>query len=777
MANTEARDYFENTFAEKLWAWVPEAFRDEDGTATPPGVLRGFIETLAAQAAVLRRSQDKLWDDQFIELCSEWAVPYIGELVGTRMVSALNRRGRRIDVAKTIYYRQRAGTPRVLEELAADIAGWEGKLVEEFRRLGRTRHGLDPKPADFAGRFTRTPPGGWADLRNSRGAELVSGPFEEFHHTPDLRRPRGRDGRYGIPKLGFHLYRLASTPLDGVQPRAWPTAGRFSFDPSGRDIPLFIRRHRTDDREIAADRAKQWEDWQTAQEWQLPAPMSCRVLNHAEYVITSAALLQLQPLLISPGGLSSAAAAATVAELGRFRDYRFPTEAQLRTVTGMIAPSHAAALQVEAVWESFLRFTLVADCGKRALLPDGGASTDTSDASVYVNVGGAIPTRENVVAGNLAAWTVSVTQRDWVIDPARGRLLWVGTGTPPAPLVGYYYGFSGPIGAGGYDRSDAIVSAATAVVSGGGAISAVDPASGVMEISDSRTYTPVGGAANLTQFEFRAADRQRPYLALDADWTLDTGANLESTLLLEGLWIGAQGADRSVRLSGDYETVTLRHVTLDPGGTDAGGATLPVVTLTVAGNVGRLVIENSIVGPIRILAGGTVEEIAISDSIVDASNVTGNVAIIAAAGRLSLERVTVFGGLDVEWLYASEAIITGYTDVTNTQEGCFRFSAVVDRQNPTQPISATNLATRVPRPFESQLLLTFTGFFTSTVFGQPGYAQLGETAPDTVARGAENGSEMGAFSNLLNPILADSLGAKVGEFAPFGVLPFFVFET
>src|SRR6185369_14677884 len=159
----------------------------------------------------------QLWDDEFIDLCADWAVPYLGELVATRLVSALNLRARRVDVAKTIYYRRRKGTPRILEELVADITGWEGKLVEEFRRLGRLRHGLDPVPAPLAGRFTRTLPGGIADLRNTRGAELAGGPFDEFHHTPDFRRPRGRDGRYGIAKLAFHLYRLASTALDGVQ--------------------------------------------------------------------------------------------------------------------------------------------------------------------------------------------------------------------------------------------------------------------------------------------------------------------------------------------------------------------------------------------------------------------------------------------------------------------------------------------------------------------------------------------------------------------------------
>ena len=44
-------------------------------------------------------------------------------------------------------------------------------------------------------------------------------------------------------------------------------------------------------------------------------------------------------------------------------------------------------------------------------------------------------------------------------------------------------------------------------------------------------------------------------------------------------------------------------------------------------------------------------------------------------------------------------------------------------------------------------------------------------------RGAENGSEIGAFSSLLNPIKFDSLRAKVDEFAPFGLLPVYVFET
>src|SRR5207344_3122278 len=61
-----------------------------------------------------------------------------------RLVSCLDARAQRVDVAKTIYYRRRSGTLGVLEELAADIAGRDARAVEFFRRLGRTRHQFDP---------------------------------------------------------------------------------------------------------------------------------------------------------------------------------------------------------------------------------------------------------------------------------------------------------------------------------------------------------------------------------------------------------------------------------------------------------------------------------------------------------------------------------------------------------------------------------------------------------------------------------------------------------
>src|SRR5436305_14003963 len=99
MANA-ATDRFEAYYAEKLWETIPAFYRDEDGLAANPGVLRSIVEIVAARAADLRRSNDRLWDDAFVDLCDSWAIPYIADLVGTRLVSSLNLRGPRVAVAK-----------------------------------------------------------------------------------------------------------------------------------------------------------------------------------------------------------------------------------------------------------------------------------------------------------------------------------------------------------------------------------------------------------------------------------------------------------------------------------------------------------------------------------------------------------------------------------------------------------------------------------------------------------------------------------------------------
>ena len=56
-------------------------------------------------------------------------------------------------------------------------------------------------------------------------------------------------------------------------------------------------------------------------------------------------------------------------------------------------------------------------------------------------------------------------------------------------------------------------------------------------------------------------------------------------------------------------------------------------------------------------------------------------------------------------------------------------------------------------------------------------AGLALTAPPALARGAESGSEIGAWSGLNNTIKLDSLSHKVEEYLPFGLIPSFVRQT
>lgn len=698
---TTAQDGFERYYAEKLWEWIPETYRHEDGLADPPHVLRGIVELLARQAANARRTTDRLWEDQYIEFCDDWAVPYIGRLLGTRLLGSLNRRGRRVDVARTIFYRRRKGTLVVMEALIQDITGWEGAVVESFKRLARARHGLDPEPGRFAGPITGTPPGGTADLRLGRIGGILDGPFDDLAHTPDFRRLEGFQGRYNIPKLNFFLYRLGAyevtfpTPFDFGE-------DRYTFDPSGREVPLFRPSQRV-----------HTEECTPVKEWQLPAPITCRQLDtFAEELITEAVAL------------------------------------------------------------------LIADQEEADPLP--------FDA---------------IQAGNLVAWDLPAAAGiEAFIDPDRGRFLLVNP--PPAGdsvfVPRYHHGFPGEIGAGTYDRSQSVQQEGVTRFDAGeddpGPLTGFAlPSSGTHEFPNSKTYVPDAPAANtvdnIDALWLQAADRSRPYITLvpgsaGTEWIFQAPAGEGHTLTLEGLWLGMRHEDETavcpeemtLVIDGEFDSVLIRHCTLDPGGlraeSDPGACrNIPAVNLEIRGQVRELIIESSILGPILESTSDTdpcsAGRIVIRDSIVQ-RRVGTNPAIETRVAELILERVTVFGDVHVNRLEATEALIQGTVIVLDNQHGCFRFSTAHDTPDK-----------RMPRRFESPLFTPRipNHFFTSRTFGDPGYAQLSATAPDEIARGADNRGEMGAFNLLLNPIKLDDLETKVLEFMPFGLIPQFILET
>src|SRR5882757_5729590 len=170
--------------ANRLYKLLPAVYRIRDQEGRNPssekdqGVLQALMEVIAGQLAVLEENFDQLYDDQFIETCAEWVVPYIGDLVGTKGLvtftdAPFSQRGQ---VAKTIAYRRRKGTAAVLEELAFDVTGWKANVVEYFKLLATTQYLNHPRPDNLS----------TAPIRGRALLEYVNTPFDTITHSVDV---------------------------------------------------------------------------------------------------------------------------------------------------------------------------------------------------------------------------------------------------------------------------------------------------------------------------------------------------------------------------------------------------------------------------------------------------------------------------------------------------------------------------------------------------------------------------------------------------------------
>src|ERR1700755_2912799 len=115
--------------AERLYNLLPAIYRLRD--AAEGGPLQQLLAVIADQVAVIEEDLDQLYDNQFIETCAEWVVPYIGDLIGTRGLITWKNSPvtQRAQVANTLAYRRRKGTVAVLEQLARDVTGWDANVV------------------------------------------------------------------------------------------------------------------------------------------------------------------------------------------------------------------------------------------------------------------------------------------------------------------------------------------------------------------------------------------------------------------------------------------------------------------------------------------------------------------------------------------------------------------------------------------------------------------------------------------------------------------------
>ncbi len=167
---------------------------------------------------------------------------------------------------------------------------------------------------------------------------------------------------------------------------------------------------------------------------------------------------------------------------------------------------------------------------------------------------------------------------------------------------------------------------------------------------------------------------------------------------------------------------------------------------------------------------------------------------------LRLERVTVLGHVFIHELpHASAALFSEPLRVERRHVGCVRYSYLPDgsetpRRFRCQPDLALALAIRraldkrarelgltsaaglsaeeqdaIAGRERTRVLARLEPRFTSTRFGDPGYAQLAAGTALEILTGAEDGSEMGAFSRLQEPLRRSQLATLIEEYLRFGL--------
>jgi hypothetical protein len=160
----------------------------------------------------------------------------------------------------------------------------------------------------------------------------------------------------------------------------------------------------------------------------------------------------------------------------------------------------------------------------------------------------------------------------------------------------------------------------------------------------------------------------------------------------------------------------------------------------------------------------------------------------------TLERTTIFGAVNVqELVLASEVIFVHPVTSVRQQTGCVRFSFVpegsvtprrfrcqpdLEIQTETDAALALGPLTAAQRDaIRDNVRSWLVPAFTDIHYGLPAYAQLATSCPKQIRTGAEDGSEMGAFSFLQQPQRVTNLRVRLQEYLPFGLEAGLIYVT
>lgn len=473
--------------------------------------------------------------------------------------------------------------------------------------------------------------------------------------------------------------------------------------------------------------------------------------------------------------LSHAATPVVGEPAGRFmfdvlgRDLQLFTRPTARIDAGAGQPEHTLALPIgRRTFAADLAAYAERHAGTPVLQRPAETNLYGLQRSLAVVRDGVLVSPSRVAGADLGEWTRP--KSGVAIDVERGRIAFAPGEEPSAGVVvSYCYGFSTDLGGGPYDRRPSLSVASphnwhatVASTRRDGQTpafrfttlrEAVDAwrdsgQPGLIEILDSEAYDlhEIDVAAG-HELGIQAVDGARPAILstpLTVRGASRTSGVVAPTLSLNGCIIAGP-----VRISGRLD-LTVKHCCI-PSGLEAVDPDSDV----------HLALERSSVGAVRGSPSGTA--VALTECIVE-GRVTASV--------FCAERTTLLGETTVrEMTLASESIFAREVTVERRHAGALRFCYVPEGSSTPQRFRCQpDLALADADPRErARIGRRVTPVFTSTRFGEAGFAQLSNQCAAEVSAGAEDGSEIGAFHHLHQPQRAALLRAIVEEYLPLGL--------
>jgi hypothetical protein len=706
--------------ADQLYALLPATYRVRD--AEQGQALQALIQVMAGQAAILQANIRQLYDDQLIETCASWVIPYLGDLVGANPAHEIGAaaRGRRAEVANTIGYRRRKGTPLALEQLAMDVSGRPAVAVESFKRLitSESMHHVRPRHE------------GTANLRSGDRLDHLGSAFDTLNRTVDVRRiaPRVRapsdpdatavdidlhgGGAFNVPDIRIHLWRWKSQPVTNapafaVDPR------RYMFSPLGQDMALFNTPLPRESFARLSDRLDVPQPIRRREFHRTPADFygtGTKILLIADGVPVDVAQICCRDLSDEAGvqwGCTAPDKIAIDPWLGRIQlGANVHVPRQLRVTYGYGFPAdlgggpYSRAASLPSLNPAGFQFFAVVGAGASPTLEQAVAAWNLEPPGAT----------GLIVLPDFESFAINLTKTAAVIVPSGSRL-WIVAARPEPG------GIPGP--------SESCVTLRGEIEVRGKTVSA----------GDSGNPPPAG------------------------------------SLFVSGVWLSG-----SVEIGGDAVDVQFADCTLVPGIALARDG-LPILpgepSIVVSAPGIALRLLRTISGPVGAAVGSTSR---ICSSIVD----SGSRCSVAYAGAdlasegadLHIEDSTVIGKVRVHTMeLASNTIFlarrarhdpwAGAVWCSRKQSGCMRFCFV-----PSDSITPRRFRCLPDDPSHEAML---DPKFVTLRYGHPSYGLLSSDGPMAIWTGADNGSQMGVYRALEETEAVRSVQLRIPEFLPFNL--------